>query len=390
VNSDQAGSAVDVAALLRQLTPQSGWLVLPALAEPHAHLDKAFLAERVENATGDLMGAIEAMMAYGPTITFDDIVERGERAARLLLSNGCTAIRTHADLVSHEGLKNVEAMIEVRERLRGLLDIQVSVLCGWPSTGAAGAPQLALLRDAVAAGVDVVGGCPHLEDDPVEATESFLTIAGEAGLPVDLHTDETLDPGKLFLDHLAKRVIELEFPFGVTASHCCSLGVQSEHVQRRVAELVADARIHVVALPHTNLFLQGRDHQGAMPRGLTAVKALRDAGVNVCAGGDNLQDPFNPVGRGDPLETAGLMIMTAHLLPDDALHSVSAASRLAMGMVPTDPAAGDFVAVRAATVREAIAFGPPQRIVVRHGRLVSGELPAGSTETTTRSEGRES
>ncbi len=387
---ESVGTSVDVAALLRLLSPENGWLVLPALAEPHAHLDKAFLAERVANATGDLMGAIEAMIAYGPTITFDDIVERGERAARLLLSNGCTAIRTHADLVDNEGLKNVEALLEVRDRLRGLIDIQVSVLCGWPSTGAAGIPQLAQLREAVKAGADVVGGCPHLEDDPAEATENFLTIAGEAGLPVDLHTDETLDPSKLHLDHLAKRVIELEFPYGVTASHCCSLGMQSEHVQRRVAELVADAGIHVVALPHTNLFLQGRDHQATMPRGLTAVKALRDAGVNVCAGGDNLQDPFNPVGRGDPLETAGLMIMAAHLQPDEALQSVSAAPRLAMGMAPADPATGDFVAVRAATVREAIAFGRPDRIVLRNGRLVSGVLPGGSTETTTRSQGRES
>jgi cytosine/creatinine deaminase len=376
--NEPRGTPVDVPALLQHLESEGGWVVLPALAEPHAHLDKAFLAERVENPTGDLMGAILAMQAYSDLITFDDIVERGERAARLMLANGCTAIRTHADLTDAKGLKNVEALIEVRERLRGLVDIQVSVLCGWPSSGEAGKAQLALLRESVKAGVDLVGGCPHLEDDAIESTENFLTIAGEAGLPVDLHTDETLDPNKLFLDHLAKRVIELEFPYGVTASHCCSLGVQTEVVQQRVAELVADAGIHVVALPHTNLFLQGRDHQAAMPRGLTAVKALRDAGVNVCAGADNLQDPFNPVGRGDPLETAGLMIMAAHLLPDDALHSVSGASRLAMGLPPVGPTTGDLVAVRAATVREAIAFGPADRIVLREGRLVSGELPGGS------------
>ena len=378
MTSTSAVTRVDAAALLEQLTPDAGWLVLPAFAEPHAHLDKAFLAERIENPTGDLMGAIVALRDHSHLITFDDIVERGERAARLLLANGCTAIRTHADLTGESGLTHVEALIEVRERLRGLVDIQVVILCGWPSSGEGCKPQLALLREAVNAGADVVGGCPHLEDDATGATENFLAIAGEAGLPVDLHTDETLDPGKLFLEHLARRVIELEFPYGVTASHCCSLGVQPEAVQRRVAEQVAEAGIHVVALPHTNLFLQGRDHQSAMPRGLTAVKALREAGVNVCAGADNLQDPFNPVGRGDPLETAALMIMAAHLLPAEALHSVSTASRLAMGMTPTFPLSGDFVAVRAATVREAIAFGPPDRIVVRNGYLVSGELPGGS------------
>ena len=70
------------------------------------------------------------------------------------------------------------------------------------------------------------------------------------------------------------------------------------------------------------------------------------------------------------------MIMTSHLLPGQALDSISAAPRRMMGLGPADPAAGDFVAVRASTVREAIAFGPADRVVVRRGRLVAGELPA--------------
>jgi cytosine deaminase len=90
---------------------------------------------------------------------------------------------------------------------------------------------------------------------------------------------------------------------------------------------------------------------------------LRQAGVNVAAGADNLQDPFNPVGRGDPLETAALMIMTAHALPVDALEMVSSSARRAMGLAPC----GDYVAVRASTIREAIAFGPADRVVVRNG-----------------------
>ncbi len=100
-----------------------------------------------------------------------------------------------------------------------------------------------------------------------------------------------------------------------------------------VAEQVAAAGISVIALPHTNLFLQGRESPGRACRGrVTAVKALRAAGVNVAAGADNLQDPFNPVGRGDPLETAGLMVMAAHLLPADALDMVSVAARTAIGL----------------------------------------------------------
>jgi cytosine deaminase len=350
-----------------------GWLLMPAFVEPHAHLDKAFLAEVVPNPTGDLMGAILAMEAHRHLITLNDTIERAERAARLMLANGVTAIRTHADLTLTNGLRSVEALIEVRERLRGLVDVQVCALSGWPSIGPEGADQRALLREAIAGGIDVVGGCPHLETDPDVANDMFLAVAGEAGLPLDLHTDETLNPQIQGLPHLAQRVIDTGFPHTVTASHCVSLGVQSECRQAEVAELVARAGISVVALPHTNLFLQGRQQQSAMPRSLTAVQALHAAGVTVAAGADNLQDPFNPVGRADPLETAGLMVMAAHLLPDQALATVTSQSRLAIGLPAQGITAGaraDLVAVPADTVRAAIAMGPQPRLVVTGGRVV--------------------
>jgi cytosine/creatinine deaminase len=347
----------------------AGHLRLPAFVEPHAHLDKAFLAEVIENPTGDLMGAIVAMEQNRHRITLADTIVRAERAARLMLSNGVTAIRTHADTTAESGLTSVEALITVRDRLRDLIDIQVVSLCGWPSTGTHGANQRALLREAIAMGVDVVGGCPHLEDDPHAANENFLAIAAEAGLPVDLHTDESLNPAMFALDDLSLRVVASGFPHRVTASHCVTLGLQSAATQQRVAEQVAAAGMSVIALPHTNLFLQGRSHQSSMPRALTAVAALRAAGVNVAAGADNLQDPFNPVGRGDPLETAGLMVMAAHLLPVDALDSITVCALRAMGLEDS----GDSVVVRATTVREAIAFGPANRIVRRRGQIVAGQ-----------------
>jgi cytosine deaminase len=110
-----------------------------------------------------------------------------------------------------------------------------------------------------------------------------------------------------------------------------------------------------------------------MPRGLTAVSTLRQAGVNVAAGADNLQDPFNPVGRACPFETAGLMVMAAHDLPIQAWRSVSSDAATVMGrraeIAVGEPA--DLIAVRAGTVREAIAFGPSDRIVWRNGQRVS-------------------
>lgn len=343
-----------------------GYITVPAFAEPHAHLDKAFLAERVPNPTGDLLGAILAMNAARESITVADTAERAERAARLLASNGCTAIRTHADVTEGNGLISVEALVDVRERLRGLVDIQIVALTGRPSLGEPGANVRALLAEAIAMGVDLVGGAPHLEDDAHAANEQMLAIAADAGLGLDLHTDETLDAGICGLADLAERVIATGFPHSVTASHCVSLGVLPEARQREVAERVALAGIHVIALPQTNLFLQGRGVPASVPRGLTAVRVLREAGVHVAAGADNLQDPFNPVGRGDPLETASLMITVGHLLPDEAMATVTTEARHVLGL-PTD---GDIdrVAIRAGSVREAIAFGPADRIVLRSGR----------------------
>lgn len=351
----------------------AGRLVLPAPAEAHAHLDKAFLAETVPNPKGDLWGAIEAMDAHFDSITPADIRRRAERAARLIAANGATVIRTHADLTQRNGLDAVTALIDVREALRHIVTIQVVALCDFPFSGAAGANARALLREAVAAGVDLVGGCPHLEDDPRAATDAYLAEAALAGLPLDLHTDETLDPAKSSLGHLAEVVLATGFEHGVTASHCVSLGVQVLDEQRRIAALAAEAGIHVVALPASNLFLQGRDHPTATPRGITAVRPLLDAGVNVAAGWDNLQDPFNPMGRGDCLETASMMVMAAHVLPHEAYHSVANAARRACGLADAGPFVGgvaDLLLIRASNEREAMASASADRVVVRAGEVL--------------------
>ena len=360
----------DLTAEVEQSVDLAGHLLLPAAVEPHAHLDKAFLAERVENRTGDLAGAIDAMIALGDAITGADVIERAERAARLMAANGYVAVRTHADTVEYGGLRNVEALVEVRRRVADVIDVEIVALTGMPVVGAAGATHRALLRDALAAGADLVGGCPHLEPDRAieAATDVFLEIASDVGVGVDLHTDETLDPSVMGLEYLATQVIA-GFPHPVTASHCVSLGQRTADEQHRIAELVAAAGIGVVALPHTNLWLGGRNQQ-PVPRGLTAVGALRAAGVAVAAGADNLQDPFNPMGRACPFETAGLMVLVAHDLIDTAWRAVSSDGRRVVGLGGGSVEPGqvaDLLAVRASTLRSAIAGGPAGRREWRRG-----------------------
>ncbi len=361
------GGAPDVTVDLR------GHLLLPAAVEPHAHLDKAFLAERAVNATGDLAGAIDTMISLADTTDVHDIVERAERAARLMAANGYVAVRTHADATGHNGTRNVEALAEVRRRVADVIYVEIVALAGTPVVGPHGADHRALLRDALDTGADLVGGCPHLEDDGdiAGATDVLLEIAAGAGADVDLHTDETLDADVMGLEVLAAQVLA-GFPHRVTASHCVSLGQRNRSEQQRIAELVAAAGIGVVTLPQTNLWLGGRDRQ-PVPRGLTAVDALRAAGVAVAAGADNLQDPFNPMGRACPFETACLMVLVAHDLPTTAWESVSMYARRVLGRAGgtiTSGSAADLLAVPATSLRQAIAEGPGGRRVFRAGREV--------------------
>lgn len=364
-----------------QVVNAHGSLLTCSLAEPHAHLDKAFLAERIHNPTGDLMGAIMAMETSRDQITVADTIERAERAVRLMASNGVTAIRTHADVTEWNNLDAVEALVEVRNRTRSLVDLQICALLGWPLSGEAGKENRNRARRAVEMGADILGGCPHLDVDPEGANIALIELAGELNCDLDLHTDEHTDSNRLSLEDLANRVISTGLKQAVVASHCVSLGMQSETVQKRVSERVAEAKISVIALPHTNLFLQGRDFTTATPRGLTAVSNLRKAGVKVAFGADNLQDPFNPIGRGDPLESAGLAILTSHLLPNDAFDSVSTVARQVMGLATAGPHVGataNLMLTQAGSTREAIANTPPRNLVLYKGQITHSLLVTGN------------
>ncbi len=367
-SAPMAGEVVDL----------SGRLLLPALVEPHAHLDKALTADRVPNPAGDLMGAIEGWISAAQAGEFSpaDTEARAGRAMEALLFSGVTRVRTHVNVGDHDAIASVQAVRRAGDAFAGLMDVEIVALTAAPMTGSGGAANRSALLAAVESGVDLIGGCPHLDTDAGAMIDDVLAIATDAGLGVDLHVDETLETEVLTLETLAQRVLASGFAFSVTASHCVSLGMQLPQVQARVASLVAEAGITVVTLPQTNLFLQGRDVTHAVPRGLTALAALADAGATVVAGGDNVEDPFNLMGRSDPLETAALLVMAGHVSPDTALSMVTSAPgdtapRYQTGFVPEVGTQADLVAIDAPSVRGAIATASPDRLVFRRGVLVA-------------------
>ena len=379
---DETGVIVDVRSSVPvvsgdETTDLNGWLLLPSLVEPHAHLDKALTADKVPNPRGDLMGAIDAWIDAAGRGVFglDEMTERAIAALERLLYSGVTHVRTHVNVGDGDAeFVHLRAVRAAAEEMRGLVDVQLVALMHSPLAGAAGATNRRMLAQALEMGADLVGGCPHLEDDGAGMIAVALDAATDAGVGLDLHVDETLDPTMTRLVDLARLVSERGFDDPVTASHCVSLSMQSLADQERIARSVAEAQIAVVPLPQTNLFLQGWEHPQAMPRGITPIDVLRRNGVVVAAGGDNVQDPFNPMGRSDPFETAALLVMAAHQRPDEAFAMVSDEARRALGLPMVDlyvGAVADLVAVESTSIREAVAEAPAARRVFRGGREVA-------------------
>jgi cytosine deaminase len=343
-----------------------GWLLLTAPAEPHAHLDKALSFDLIDPPYGDLGSAILSWTAYAATMSVESIVERARTQALAMLANGITAIRTHVDVHPGAPTRGLDALTQVRDELAGLIDIELVALCSRFASDAE-------IETALDTGVDLVGGAPHLAEDPAAEVERLVGFAARRGLGMDLHTDESLD-GPVTLDTYARAVRGLRRDRQYSAGHCVRLGTMERDELSRMIDEVRASDIGVIANPITNLYLQGWEHPTRTPRGLTALRELIDAGVRVAAGADNVRDPFNPVGRSCAFETASLLVSAGHLPPTEAWHLVSDGARSVMGLPDAGPRVGaraDLLAVRATNLLDAIANAPADRIVVRGGRVVA-------------------
>ncbi|MFE0699994.1 amidohydrolase family protein [Streptomyces sp. NPDC058872] len=322
----------------------SGHLLLPAAAEPHAHADTALSA--------DVPGPV-------PYST-EEVQRRATEAALLQLGHGATALRAHVRIGDVQGLGPLEAVLQARRSLRGLVDL-ATVAVPRLLTGVAGADGLAMLRDAVKMGASVVGGCPDLDPDPAGYVEAVLDVAAEHGVPVDLHTAGD-DPARLA--RLAAMVGGLR-P-GVAIGPCNGLDRLPADVAHRAADRLAAAGVTVVCLPQGGCGATER-------RGAAPVRLLRAAGVRVAAGSGALRDASNPVGRGDPLEAAYLLASLGGLPPAEAYGAVSAEARAVMGLPEVRVEAGfpaELLAVRGERLAGALSLAY-SRIVVHRGRVVA-------------------
>ncbi len=354
--------------------------MLPGLVEPHLHLDKAMLDER-EPGDGTLAGAVATTARLKAGFTHDDVVARAEDVLRRAVAHGTTLVRTPVDVDPTVGLTGVEAMLDVKQRWAGVVELQV---VAFPQEGIAARPGThELLVGALEAGCDVIGGCSYAEDD-VEACREHVRrvfdLAERFDVPVDIHADfdpaGKTDPRQALAGDIARLTTEHGWGGRTTIGHVTTLAGYDDDARRRLIDELAAARVGLVVLPATDLYLQG----GAAP-----VAELLDGGVATALSSNNIRNAFTPFGTADLLDVT---LLAAHTQPfgtraglDRLLDRASAGAATMLGEPGHDLAPGtraDLVVLdtpprpgHVADHHTALLDRAPRRFVVSAGRLVA-------------------
>ena len=370
-----------------------GRLVTPPFVDAHFHMDSTLsLGQPRLNESGTLLEGIKLWSELKPHLTVEAIKKRAHEFSRWAIARGSLAVRSHVD-VCDDRLLAVDALLEVKREIAPWLDLQ---LVAFPQDGFFRHPKARenLLR-ALDKGVEVVGGIPHFERTMAEGAASvkaLCEIAAERGLPVDLHCDETDDPLSQHVETLACETERLGLQGRVTGSHLTSMHSMDNYYVSKLIPLMRDAGLHVVANPLINITIQGRHDTYPKRRGMTRVKELMAAGINVAMGHDCVMDPWYSLGSHDMLEVAhmglhvGQMTGMAEMRRCFEAVTINAAKVMDLpgyGLAPGCHA--DFVVLQAADPIEALRLRPARLQVVRRGKVIAETPPVTATLHTQQS-----
>ena len=278
----------------------------------------------------------------------------------------------------------VEALLHVKKQVAPYLDLQ---LVAFPQDGILrDAKGLDKLKQALALGVDVVGGIPHFErsmDQGAQSVKLLCELAAEQGKMVDMHCDESDDPLSRHIESLAFQTQRLGLQGRVTGSHLTSMHSMDNYYVSKLIPLMAEAQVHVVSNPLVNITLQGRHDTYPKRRGMTRVPELLAAGLTVAFGHDDVMDPWYGLGSADMLEVAHMGVHVAHMTSQAAMRqcfeAITTSPAKIIGLQGYGIAPGcnaDMVLLQASNPLEAIRLRATRLKVWRRGKLVAGSPAA--------------
>ena len=376
--------AADAGDGLRELDAD-GRLVSPTLVDPHVHMDAVLtVGEPKYNESGTLIEGILTWAERKKTLTHEDVKGRAREAILWEVAQGTGLIRSHVD-VCDPNLIALKALLELREELADVVDLR---LIAFPQDGILRFPNgRDLMREAMRLGCDVIGGIPHYEltrDDGVESVHFIFDLAKETGKPIDLHCDETDDPQSRFLEVVAARTMADGMGGRVAAGHCTAMGSYDDAYAFKLLGILRGAGVTIIANPLDNIVLQGRFDTYPKRRGMTRVKELDAAGINVACGHDSIMDPWYPLGRGSMLDALSMLVhvgqMTGRVELFRSYEMVTCNPARAAGVASEvkEGAKANLIVLDCEDEVEAIRLRPAARWVVRLGRVVAETEPSRS------------
>ncbi|MCP4319662.1 MAG: amidohydrolase family protein [Hyphomicrobiales bacterium] len=367
----------------RKVISAGGRLVSPHFIDPHFHMDATLsLGKPRLNRSGTLLEGIALWGELKPLLTHEEVVERAMRYCDLAVSQGLLSIRSHVD-VCDDRLLAVDALLEVREKVRPYIDLQ---LVAFPQDGLYRSPNAEKnLMRALDKGVDVVGGIPHFERTMLEGAASvqrLCEIASERGLLIDMHCDETDDPESRHIETLSAQTVRLGIQGRVAGSHLTSMHSMDNYYVSKLIPLMAEAQIHAIPNPLINITIQGRHDTYPKRRGMTRMPELLAAGINVSLGQDCCMDPWYSLGNADMLEVAHMAVhvaqMTSVAAMKQAFDAVTVNSARAIGLDEYGVEKGmpaNCVLLQARDPVEAVRLKATRLAVIRNGEVISETDP---------------
>lgn len=372
--SDWQGEELDV----------KGSLVSAPFIEPHIHLDTTLTAGEPEwNQSGTLFEGIQRWAQRKETLTHEDVKERAKKALKWQIAQGIQHVRTHVD-VTDPTLTALKALLEVKEEMSSHVNLQ---LVAFPQEGILSYPSGAeLMEEALKMGADVVGGIPHFEftrEYGVSSMKIAFDLAEKYDRLVDIHCDEIDDEQSRFVEVVAAEAYERGFGSKVTASHTTAMGSYNDAYAYKLFRLLKMSEINFVANPLVNIHLQGRFDTYPKRRGITRVKELLEAGMNVSFGHDDIFDPWYPLGTGNMLQVLHMGIHVSQLMGYEEivrsfdLITDNSAKTLhiedSYGIEAGKPAS--FIVLEAENEYEAIRKQAAVLYSIRNGRIIAQTSP---------------
>jgi cytosine/creatinine deaminase len=368
----------------------NGNLVSPPFCDPHLHLDAVLSVGNPRyNMSGTLLEGIQIWGERKPNLTKEIIKNNAIEAVKWEVANGTLKIRTHADSTD-KTLTTVEALLEVKEEMKGLVDIQV---VAFPQDGIFTLKEgQDLMEESIKMGCDVVGGIPHNEftrEDGVRDVEFAFELASKYNRLIDIHCDETGDNQSRFVEVMAKLTINNCMQGLVTASHTTAMHNYNNDYAFKLIGILKRASLNMITNPFDNSVLQNRTDGYPRKRGHTRVDELLARGVNVSIGHDSIMDPWYPLGKGSMLQAANLMVHYAHMSGYDQFRQlfdmITVNSAKTMHVQDTYGIevgkSADMVVLNAKTEMDAIRLMSECIYVIRKGKVVAKTQPAVSKVT---------